>query len=162
MPKQLRRSHRSTWVLVIIFLIVYFVNMIIFCVQSGPFNDWCLSKSRMSTLNTLSNLPSNSTTFVSSNITSFNSSTVSGYQSLVSGSDLYNCSRLREDEIKLSVVVFIILFTLYVSLKPIFDSLFTYISKTSGSFCFLFLVLHSRSFKTSTTILRSNGLTKLW
>lgn len=115
MPKQLRRSHRSTWVMVIIFLIVYFANMIVFCVQTTPFLDWCLSKSRSSTLNTLANLPNNSTVFTSNNITSFNSSTVTSYQSIISGSDLYNCTRLREDEIKLSIVVFVILFTIYVS-----------------------------------------------
>ncbi|CAO3632555.1 unnamed protein product [Mucor hiemalis] len=114
MPKQLRRSHRSTWVMVIIFLIVYFANMIVFCVQTTPFLDWCLSKSRSSTLNTLANLPNNSTVFTSNNITSFNSSTVTSYQSIISGSDLYNCTRLREDEIKLSIVVFVILFTIYV------------------------------------------------
>ena len=115
MSRQLRRSHRSTWIMVILFLTVYFVNMIVFCVQRTQFNNWCLDRSRSSTIDTLSNLKNNSTTFVANNITSFNSSSVTGYQSLIPGSDLYNCSRLREDEIKFSIVLFVILFTLYVS-----------------------------------------------
>lgn len=117
MPKQLRTSHRLTWISVIIFLIDYFVNMVIFCVQKGPFNDWCLSRSRTDTTYQINSAPDSSPIFTNSNLTSPIHLQVSGFTPIHPGSDLYNCLRLWEDEIKFSVVVFVILFVLYVSIK---------------------------------------------
>ncbi|KAI8082434.1 hypothetical protein BDF21DRAFT_262868 [Thamnidium elegans] len=110
-PGQLRRSHRSTWIFVIAFLIIYFVNMVIFGVQKDQFLNWCISKSQSRTVQALT--INNSTT---STISGYNISEISGFvfMPIHEGSDLYNCTRLWEDEIKFSVVIFVILFTLYI------------------------------------------------
>jgi hypothetical protein len=147
-PKQLRRSHRLTWISVILFLIDYFVNMVIFCVQRGPFTDWCLSKSRADTIVELIMQPYDTAIFTSQNITNgiHTSQQVTGFTAIHPGSDLYNCSRLWEDEIKFSVVVFVIMFALYVRIRynyKLRDMVLTYLI---DSFCILLLVLHARSY----------------
>lgn len=111
MPKQLRRSHRSTWFFVILFLIVYFVNMIIFGVQKTEFKEWCIEKSHVETLRSLT--IHNDTMYT---IAGIDGNTVSGYVFIPKNQtmDAYNCTRLWEDEMKFSVVIFVILFTLYV------------------------------------------------
>ncbi|GAA5811859.1 hypothetical protein MFLAVUS_005305 [Mucor flavus] len=102
-PGQLRRSHRSTWIFVIAFLIIYFVNMVIFGVQKDQFLHWCISKSQTRTVQSLT--INNSTT---STISGYNISDISGFvfMPINEGSDLYNCTRLWEDEMKFSVVHF--------------------------------------------------------
>ncbi|KAG2212317.1 hypothetical protein INT47_001677 [Mucor saturninus] len=111
MPNQLRRSHRSTWFFVILFLIVYFVNMIIFGVQKIEFKEWCVSKSQLETVKTLT--INNNTVHT---IAGFDATNVSGLVFIPTNKtmDAYNCSRLWEDEMKFSVVIFVILFTLYI------------------------------------------------
>lgn len=88
--------------------------MVIFGVQKDQFLHWCISKSQTRTVQSLT--INNSTT---STISGYNISDISGFvfMPINEGSDLYNCTRLWEDEMKFSVVIFFILFTLYVSIQ---------------------------------------------
>lgn len=86
--------------------------MIIFVIQKDQFNDWCVSKSQTDTVKTIT--INNSTTHT---IGDFDSTNITGlvFIPLEQGSDLYNCTRLWEDEMKFAIVIFAILFTLYVN-----------------------------------------------
>lgn len=93
--------------------------MVIFGVQKDQFLNWCISKSQTRTVQSLT--INNSTTHT---ISGYNVSDISGFVFIPirEGSDLYNCTRLWEDEMKFSVVMFVILFTLYVSAFLRFNS----------------------------------------
>lgn len=104
-PGELRLSHQLTWISVILFLIVYFINMVIFGVQKPQFQNWCMDKSRQDTHNYLfSTIPTNNTLLLNSQLIY-----------TTRGPNVYNCTRLWEDEMKFSSVVFAILFFCYVS-----------------------------------------------
>ncbi|KAI9347852.1 hypothetical protein BD770DRAFT_166632 [Pilaira anomala] len=107
----LTRSHRWTWTFVILFLIVYFINMIVFGVQRPQFLDWCIDKSRKMEVNSLVIKNDMEHTIGGLNVTEVSSFV---FLPIREGSDLYNCTRLWEDEVKFSVVTFVILFALYV------------------------------------------------
>ncbi|CAO3670883.1 unnamed protein product [Rhizopus stolonifer] len=92
-PEGLRISHRLTWMSVILFLIDYFINMVLFGVQRDRFEQECIANSRQDVVG--------------------NTQTLS-FTPTLSGSDLYNCSRLWESEMKLSVALFVILFFVYI------------------------------------------------
>ncbi|RCH86201.1 hypothetical protein CU098_002485 [Rhizopus stolonifer] len=105
-PWQLRRSHRLTWIMVIFFLSDFFANIVLFGVQKEQFKDWCIGQSRQDTTYYLfTHMPYNST---------FNQDTQLTFASKSPTSNLYNCTRLWEDEVKFACVLYVILFTLYV------------------------------------------------
>ncbi|CEG85072.1 hypothetical protein RMATCC62417_18804 [Rhizopus microsporus] len=101
-PEALKISHRVTWTIVIVFLIDYFINMVVFGVQKNQFNGWCINKARKNADESLSIVQADG-----SNLQVL-------YSPTISGSDLYNCTRLWENELKFGVVVFVILFVFYV------------------------------------------------
>ncbi|KAI8333010.1 hypothetical protein BD560DRAFT_415118 [Blakeslea trispora] len=105
-PWQLRRSHRLTWVMVVIFLVDLFVNIVLFGVQKQQFKDWCIQQSRQSVSNYLI------TEEPYRNM--FNSSTQIMFDSGRPAHNVYNCEKLWEDEIKFACILYVILFTLYV------------------------------------------------
>ncbi|CAO3599480.1 unnamed protein product [Absidia cylindrospora] len=106
MPGSLSFAHRSVWLMVITFLIDYFVNMVLFGVQQSQFQDWCIDKSREAVNSELSNV-------IASN--SNNGTTVQlTFSPNVPGSDLYNCTRLWQDEVKFSVITFVMIAVCYV------------------------------------------------
>ncbi|KAI8973283.1 hypothetical protein BDF20DRAFT_914753 [Mycotypha africana] len=84
----------------------YFGNLVVFGVQKGDFLQWCVGKSRQETESYLFNSPPSNHTFLTSSHLNF--------IDRKNGMGLYNCSRLWEDEIKLSVIVFIIMFITYI------------------------------------------------
>lgn len=85
--------------------------MIIFGIQKNQFNEWCISKSHSDTVEALTINNNTVHTFAG-----FDSTNITGvvFFPKTEGSDIYNCTRLWEDEMKFSVVIFVILFTLYV------------------------------------------------
>ncbi|KAI9473888.1 MAG: hypothetical protein EXX96DRAFT_579778 [Benjaminiella poitrasii] len=104
--RQLRKSHILIWLIVIIFLIVYFVNLILFGLQKSQFRQWCINKARDTTSNYLfTHTPSNETLLPDSQLT---------FTPRGDNNSLYNCTRLWEDEMKLSAVVFVILLVTYI------------------------------------------------
>ncbi|KAI8890360.1 hypothetical protein K501DRAFT_237444 [Backusella circina FSU 941] len=101
-PYLLRLSHRLTWSSVLIFLTYYFITLVIFGVQKDDFDNWCIDKSRQDVDQTFAvSVNSDSKVQIS-------------YTPSVMGSDLYNCNRLWESEIKFSSVLFSILFVIYI------------------------------------------------
>ncbi|OBZ88536.1 hypothetical protein A0J61_03415 [Choanephora cucurbitarum] len=106
-PWQLRRSHRLTWVMVIIFLTDLFVSIVLFGVQKQQFRDWCVQNSREDVSSFL--------TSEEPYKNSFNSSTPIIFASKQpNNNNIYNCEKLWEDEIKFACILYVILFTLYV------------------------------------------------
>lgn len=138
-PRQLKVSHRLTWTIVIVFLICYFVNMILFGVQKPQFDQWCINKSRQDTSNYIFSTPPNNSTLLPNSQLEFTSRG--------NGLSLYNCTRLWEDEVKFSVVVFVILFTVYVSVpSEVYVFQRTNAVCCVDSFCHVFLEIHSSSY----------------
>lgn len=88
--------------------------MIVFGVQKPQFLDWCIDKSRKMEVNSLVIKNDFEHTIGGLNVTEVSSFV---FLPIREGSDLYNCTRLWEDEVKFSVVIFVILFALYVSYK---------------------------------------------
>ncbi|KAG2203231.1 hypothetical protein INT46_002513 [Mucor plumbeus] len=80
--------------------------MILFGFQKSQFNQWCINKSRQDTSNYMFLTPPNNGTLLPNSQLNFTLRE--------NGASLYNCTRLWEDEVKLSVVVFVILFTVYI------------------------------------------------
>ncbi|KAI9496347.1 hypothetical protein BDB00DRAFT_143749 [Zychaea mexicana] len=91
-PAILRLAHRSMWVVVFIFVINFFIDIILFGVQRPQFNDWCVSSSRE---------------LLGSSV---NSTAVEEPQD---DSNLYNCNKLWEDELKFAIVLFIMITICY-------------------------------------------------
>ncbi|KAJ8658621.1 hypothetical protein O0I10_005661 [Lichtheimia ornata] len=86
-PLILRYAHRMMWVLVFIFIINFFVDLIVFGVQRPQFIDWCTGRSRSRLDDQQSNdLPEQS-----------------------GDEDVYNCNKLWEAELKFAIVVFIMI-----------------------------------------------------
>lgn len=81
--------------------------MLLFGFQKSQFNQWCINKSRQDTTDYIFSTPPNNDTLLPDSQLNFTSRE--------NGASLYNCTRLWEDEVKFSVVVFVILFTVYVS-----------------------------------------------
>lgn len=89
------------WVLVFIFIINFFVDLIVFGVQRPQFIDWCTGRSRSRLDDQQSNdLPEQS-----------------------GDEDVYNCNKLWEAELKFAIVVFIMISLCFASIQG-FDSLF--------------------------------------
>lgn len=88
--------------IVIVFLIDFFVNMVLFGVQQSQFQDWCINKSRGSIRTELQS------------VVASNNGTQLTFTSNVPGSDLYNCTRLWQDEVKFSVITFVMMAVCYV------------------------------------------------
>ncbi|KAI8342620.1 hypothetical protein BC941DRAFT_499028 [Chlamydoabsidia padenii] len=104
MPGSLSFAHRSIWLMVVVFLIDFFVNIVLFGVQQLQFQDWCINKSRGAIRSELSEV-----------IASTNGTTAQlTFAPNVPGSDLYNCTRLWQDEVKFSVIVFVMISVCYV------------------------------------------------
>ncbi|KAI8364284.1 hypothetical protein EDC96DRAFT_511159 [Choanephora cucurbitarum] len=106
-PWQLRRSHRLTWVMVIIFLTDLFVSIVLFGVQKQQFRDWCIQDSREDVSSFLTSDESYKNTYNSSTPIIFVSKQPNN-------NNIYNCEKLWEDEIKFACILYVILFTLYV------------------------------------------------
>ncbi|SAM03011.1 hypothetical protein [Absidia glauca] len=102
MPGSLSFAHRSIWMIVIVFLIDFFVNMVLFGVQQPQFQDWCINKSRGSIRTELQS------------VVLSNNGTQLSFTANVPGSDLYNCTRLWQDEVKFSVITFVMMAVCYV------------------------------------------------
>ncbi|KAL1935235.1 hypothetical protein VTP01DRAFT_4375 [Rhizomucor pusillus] len=92
-PAILRQSHRTMWVVVFIFITDLFVNIIIFGVQRPNFSDWCIDASRQQVQDQITN----------------NNGTVLDFTPNRTNSDLYNCDRLWQDELKFAIVLFIMI-----------------------------------------------------
>ncbi|KAI8394315.1 uncharacterized protein BYT42DRAFT_554191 [Radiomyces spectabilis] len=101
-PVILRLGHRMTWLIVLVFLVDFFVNIIVFGVQSQPFDDWCVGKSRDVVDEQVSTTLFNGTQFHLS------------FTPSQAGSDLYNCHKLWQDELKFAVVVIIMIAICYI------------------------------------------------
>ncbi|KAI8079767.1 uncharacterized protein BX664DRAFT_317674 [Halteromyces radiatus] len=100
MPGTLSFAHRSIWMVVIVFLIDFFVCLVLFGVQQPQFQDWCINKSR---------------SVVRSELSSGNGTTIQlTFSPHIPGSDLYNCTRLWQDEVKFAVVTFVMIAVCYV------------------------------------------------
>ncbi|KAI7904713.1 uncharacterized protein BX663DRAFT_503266 [Cokeromyces recurvatus] len=105
--RQLRYSHILVSLVIIIFLIIYFVNLILFGIQKDQFSQWCINQSH-DTIQTylFTHSPHNSTLLPNSPLTFISR----GGDNL----GLYNCTRLWESELKLSIIVFVILLVTYI------------------------------------------------
>ncbi|KAI8136706.1 hypothetical protein BJV82DRAFT_638484 [Fennellomyces sp. T-0311] len=90
-PAILRNAHRTMWIVVFIFIINLFIDIILFGVQRPQFNDWCIDKSR-------NQLDDN-----------VNITLVEQAQS----ANLYNCDKLWEDELKFAIVLFVMIAICY-------------------------------------------------
>ncbi|ORY94869.1 hypothetical protein BCR43DRAFT_494728 [Syncephalastrum racemosum] len=97
-PAVLRQSHRMMWMVVFIFIIDLFANIIVYGVQRSIFVDWCVTRSRNE---------------LDDQITNGNGTQVN-FSPNQSGSDLYNCNKLWEDELKFGIVLFIMITICYV------------------------------------------------
>ncbi|KAJ8662697.1 hypothetical protein O0I10_001661 [Lichtheimia ornata] len=82
----LRLGHRITWVIVVAFLIDYFGTIIVFSIEESSYTSWCVQSAQ----GRLSN------------------STASPTDPAV-----YNCHKLWEDELKLSIAIYIVMFICY-------------------------------------------------
>lgn len=89
------------WVVVFIFITDLFVNIIIFGVQRPNFSDWCIDTSRQQVQDQITN----------------NNGTVLDFTPNRTNSDLYNCDRLWQDELKFAIVLFIMITICFVSLQ---------------------------------------------
>ncbi|KAI9253767.1 hypothetical protein BDA99DRAFT_518930 [Phascolomyces articulosus] len=87
-PAILQSAHRTIWIVVFIFIINFFVNIVLFGVNRPNFKDNCVENSRG---------------LLGGNV---NSSDVEANQD---DSNLYNCEKLWEDELKFAIVLFIML-----------------------------------------------------
>lgn len=87
------------WMVVFIFIIDLFANIIVYGVQRPTFVDWCVTRSRNE---------------LDDQITNGNGTQVN-FSPNQSGSDLYNCNKLWEDELKFGIVLFIMITICYVS-----------------------------------------------
>ncbi|CDS04171.1 hypothetical protein LRAMOSA07126 [Lichtheimia ramosa] len=86
-PLILRYAHRMMWVLVFIFIINFFIDLIVFGVQRPQFIDWCTGRSRSRLDEQQSNnLPAQG-----------------------GDEDVYNCNKLWEAELKFAIVIFIMI-----------------------------------------------------
>lgn len=85
------------WTVVFIFLTDLFVNVIVYGVQRPQFNDWCVNRSR---------------DLLDTN----NNGTQINFTPNQAGSDLYNCNKLWEDELKFAIVLYIMISICYVSI----------------------------------------------
>lgn len=91
----LHYGHRATWLVVVVFLLDFFISIILFGVQSGAYENWCLSVSH---------------NVVDEHIVLSNGNTLS----ILPQPDYFNCKKLWEDEIKLAIAVFIFMTICYV------------------------------------------------
>ncbi|ORX60480.1 hypothetical protein DM01DRAFT_1404739 [Hesseltinella vesiculosa] len=96
-PGMLGVAHRSMWCIVVVFLVDFFVNIVLYGVQQDQFQDWCVGKSRSAISN---EIQGNASTIV--------------FTPHYGGSDLYNCTRLWQDEVKFSVIIFLMVSFCYV------------------------------------------------
>ncbi|KAI7866142.1 hypothetical protein BDF14DRAFT_1816599 [Spinellus fusiger] len=100
-PALLQHSHRLIWWIVIVFLIDMLVNSILFGIQWSQFNAWCVDRSRSRTDEEISATFANGTSIQLTLTPS------------LMGSDLYNCNRLWQDELKFSIAIYIMLMICY-------------------------------------------------
>ncbi|KAI8065241.1 hypothetical protein BC940DRAFT_304562 [Gongronella butleri] len=98
-PGLLGGAHRSTWCIVVVFLTDFFINIILFGVQQDQFQAWCVGKSRDA---------------IGNEIIGTNNVTDVTFTPHVTGSDLYNCTRLWQDEVKFAVIIFVMVTFCYV------------------------------------------------
>ncbi|KAI9311622.1 hypothetical protein BX666DRAFT_910792 [Dichotomocladium elegans] len=89
----LRTGHRVIWVVVVIFLMDYFGTIIVFSIEEEDYTTWCIQ-----------NVPA----AVNSRI----NSTIAAIPSTV-GTEIFNCHKLWEDELKLGIALYIIVFICY-------------------------------------------------
>lgn len=73
------------------------MNVIVYGVQRPQFNDWCVNRSR---------------DLLDTN----NNGTQINFTPNQAGSDLYNCNKLWEDELKFAIVLYIMISICYVSI----------------------------------------------
>ncbi|KAI9306113.1 hypothetical protein BJ944DRAFT_264086 [Cunninghamella echinulata] len=101
MPGTLNFAHRSMWIMVIVFLVDFFVMLVLFGVNQPDFLNWCVNKSREAAKNEISQ--------------TMNTTDVQwSFDPYVQGSDLYNCNKLWQDEVKVGVIFFIMVAVCYV------------------------------------------------
>ncbi|CAO3610015.1 unnamed protein product [Cunninghamella echinulata] len=101
MPGTLNFAHRSMWFMVIVFLVDFFVMLVLFGVNQPDFLNWCVNKSREAAKNEISQ--------------TMNTTDVQwSFDPYVQGSDLYNCNKLWQDEVKVGVIFFIMVAVCYV------------------------------------------------
>ncbi|KAG2217285.1 hypothetical protein INT45_005387, partial [Circinella minor] len=94
-PAILRLAHRTMWVVVFIFVVNFFINIILFGVHRPSFKDWCINNSR-NQLDAIMSPNNNNTETTIDNI-----------------GNIYNCDKLWEDELKFSIVLFIMMTICY-------------------------------------------------
>ncbi|KAL0079971.1 hypothetical protein F4703DRAFT_1871935 [Phycomyces blakesleeanus] len=101
-PAVLRQSHRFIWMINILFIIDLFVNIILFGVQWPQFSSWCVSRSREILDDTITVDYSNGDNFTAT------------YLPNVVGSDLYNCNKLWQDELKFGISIYVMIVLCYI------------------------------------------------
>lgn len=94
-------------------LIVTLANFILFIIEKGSFNDWCIGSSANYVKNVYIDYNPNSTVTTR---TSLNST-------LTNTTDVYNCERLFQDEVKWSLLCMVVMYVVYVSLIVYFTYL---------------------------------------
>ncbi|KAI9020697.1 HAD-like domain-containing protein [Phycomyces nitens] len=101
-PAVLRQSHRFIWMINMVFIIDLFVNIILFGVQWPQFSSWCVSRSREILDDTITVDYSNGDNFTAT------------YLPNVVGSDLYNCNKLWQDELKFGISIYVMIVICYI------------------------------------------------
>lgn len=86
-------------------LIVTLVNFILFIKNKSDFTEWCIGES-ITNVEDQYNSASNHTSF--------------SPDRLIDDTDIYNCERLYQDELKWSLLCLIIMFVVYVCIKQSF------------------------------------------
>lgn len=90
-------------------LIVTLVNFILFVRNKADFNRWCIGES---------------INYVEDEYSSVNNNTSLPLNKLSNTTDVYNCERLYQDEVKWSLLCLIIMFIVYVCLHISFILIF--------------------------------------
>jgi hypothetical protein len=97
-------AHQLTWLAVFGFLTDAFINIIVFGVLQGDFQTWCMNRSKGYVDEQITAILGNGTQ-ITMNFTPSQD-----------GTDIYNCHKMWEDELKLGIVVWIVFALVYVSI----------------------------------------------
>ncbi|KAJ2957044.1 hypothetical protein NQZ79_g7181 [Umbelopsis isabellina] len=101
-PPIVRMAHQLTWLAVFAFLTDAFINIIVFGILHNDFQSWCMNRSKGYVDEQITAILGNGTQ-ITMNFTPSQD-----------GTDIYNCQKMWEDELKLGIVVWIVFALVYI------------------------------------------------
>ncbi|KAG2177974.1 hypothetical protein INT43_003227 [Umbelopsis isabellina] len=101
-PPTVRMAHQLTWLCVFAFLTDAFINIIVFGILHGDFQNWCMDRSKGYVDEQITAILGNGTQITMS------------FTPSQDGTDIYNCQKMWEDELKLGIVVWIVFALVYI------------------------------------------------